>query len=379
MFFLDIFEKIIYDFFYYTMFFSSSDEKNQVPTQQGVMTPRSKEKFRIGISGYGRIGRNVHRMLIDHPNIEVMAINSRAPADMRAHLLKYDSLHGTLRDEITADEGHVTINGNKIVSLSVKETTDVPWNDYGVDLVLESSGRHKIQEEAAGHLGGSVKNVLVSAPMKDNTPTFVFGVNEEGISADIPVMSNASCTTNCIAPVLKVILEKYGIENVFVTSIHSFTASQNLLDNSGRDFRRARSTTENIIPTTTGSIKATSQILPELEGKIDGLAFRVPTPTVSICDVRLVLKEETTEEEINEYLRKASQTERYKNIIRVCDDPLVSADFVTDSHSSIVDSELTKVVGGKYVQLQLWYDNEWGYAARLIDVMERIAGLRSEN
>lgn len=328
--------------------------------------------FKIGISGYGRIGRNVHRMFLNHPEIEVVAINSRADAVMRAHLLKYDTLHGTINNEITSKKNWVIVDGKKVASLSVKNPEDVNWDEYGVDLVLEASGLHKIKENSEGHLGGSVENVLVSAPMKDDTPTFVFGVNEEEIDAKISVMSNASCTTNCIAPILKILSEEYGIDNGFVTSIHSFTHSQNLLDNSGRDLRRARSTTENIIPTTTGSIRAVANILPELQGKIDGLAFRVPTPTVSICDVRLVLQKETSADDLNEFMRKKAKTKRYDKIIDVCDLPLVSADFITNSHSSILDAELTKVIDGKYAQIQLWYDNEWGYASRLVDFIERI-------
>ena len=329
--------------------------------------------MRIGINGYGRIGRNIHRLLLNHPTIEVVAINSRAPAKMRANLLKYDSLHGTLPNTISSpDESHISIDGKRVESLSIKNAEDIPWSEYGVDVVLESTGHAKTRERAKKHLGGSVRNVLVSAPMKDDTPTFVFGVNEEGIAKDIPVLSNASCTTNCIAPTLKLLSEEYGIENAFVTSIHSFTSSQNLLDNSGRDLRRTRSAVENIIPTTTGSIAAIGHILPALRGKIDGLAFRVPTPTVSICDIRLVFNSSVTAEEINDFLRKKSQEPRFTRVLGVSDEELVSMDFRTDSRSGIVDAPLTKVVGGKYVQLQIWYDNEWGYAARLVDVLEKL-------
>ena len=332
--------------------------------------------LKIGINGYGRIGRNMHRMLLDSPNIEVVAINSRAPARTRAHLLKYDTLHGTLPNEIASDESNIIIDGKKVASLSARNADEIGWEKYDVDVVVESTGHARTRELAERHLQSpSVRQVLVSAPMKDDTPTVVFGVNEELISRDEKVMSNASCTTNCIAPILKVLLDKYTIDNAFVTSIHSFTASQNLLDNSASDLRRARSATENIIPTTTGSIAATGLILPALKGKIDGLAFRVPTPTVSICDVRLVLGEsvDTTAKEINEYLRKTSKTERYNKIFEVCDEPLVGADFRTNYHSGIVDAELTKVVGGRFVQMQIWYDNEWGYAARLIDVLKKLA------
>lgn len=331
--------------------------------------------MKIGISGYGRIGRNVHRMLLKEKDIDVVAINSRSSSEMRAHLLKYDTLHGQINNSITAIEDGFFVDNKFVKNISIKDSKDINWDDYDVDVVLESSGLHKTKESALGHFCKKTKSVVVSAPMKDNTKTLVFGVNEDELNKEDKIISNASCTTNCIAPVLKIISDQHGIDNVFVTSIHSFTNSQNLLDNSGRDFRRARSTTENIIPTTTGSIKATSQIIPELKGKIDGLAFRVPTPTVSICDVRLVLQSSVSEKNINDLIREKSKLDRYKNIIEVCDKPLVSADFITNSHSSILDTELTKVVGGKYVQLQLWYDNEWGYAARLIDLIKKLQKL----
>lgn len=326
----------------------------------------------IGINGYGRIGRNLHRLLLERNDIQVVAINSRADAKMRAHLLKYDSLHGTISNTISSTKNTIFVDGKEIASLSVQNPEDIPWSNFGVDVVLESTGNAKTEALAKKHLGGSVRNVLVSAPMKDSTPTFVMGVNDEHFEKTLPVVSNASCTTNCIAPILRVLLDHFTIENVFVSSIHSITDSQNLLDNSGRDLRRARSAMENVIPTTTGSIAAIGLILPELHGKIDGLAFRVPIPTVSLCDMRLVFQEETSAEEINELLREASQTPRFQRIIAICDEPLVSADFRTNSHSVILDTELTKVVGGKYAQIQLWYDNEWGYAARLIDLLEKM-------
>jgi glyceraldehyde 3-phosphate dehydrogenase len=328
---------------------------------------------RLGINGYGRIGRNIHRLTLEHPGVEVVAINSRSSTEMRVHLLKYDSLHGTLPHAIKREENLFFVNGEQVQNFSIKNAEEIPWSDCNVDIVLESSGKARKKELAEKHLGGSVRNVLVTAPMKDDTPTFVFGVNEENISSRISVLSNASCTTNSIAPTLKLLSQEYGIENAFVTSIHSFTNSQNLLDNSGRDLRRSRSAVENIIPTTTGSISAVGKILPELEGKIDGLAFRIPTPTVSISDVRLVLKKKTEKEELNNFLRSAVKNHHLKKILGVSDGELVSMDFRTDSRSGIIDAPLTKVVSEKYVQIQIWYDNEWGYAARLIDVLEKLS------
>jgi glyceraldehyde 3-phosphate dehydrogenase len=329
--------------------------------------------LKIGINGYGRIGRNVHRLLINNPNVQVVAINSRADSKMRAHLLKYDSLHGKIDADISRDKNSICVNGNEIANIAIKNPEEIPWKSYEVDVVLESTGKARMKSLAQKHLKGGAKKVLVSAPMKDDTPTFVFGVNENEITADINVLSNASCTTNCIAPTLKILLDNYGIDNVFVTSIHSFTHSQNLLDNSGRDLRRARSAVQSVIPTTTGSIRATGSILPELKGKIDGLAFRVPIATSSVCDIRLVLKKNTNEKELISLIKNKSQEPRLKKIIDVCEEELVSIDFKTNTHSAILDALSTKVVEGKYVQILLWYDNEWGYAARLVDMLEKLA------
>ncbi|MCT4592565.1 MAG: glyceraldehyde-3-phosphate dehydrogenase [Candidatus Gracilibacteria bacterium] len=334
--------------------------------------------LKVGINGYGRIGRNVHRLLLDNPNIEVVAINSRADAQMRSHLLKYDSLHGRLENKISYKENSLFVDGKEIKNLAIKEASEIPWGKLGVDVVLESTGSAKTYDLASRHLEGGAKKVLVTAPMKDDTPTFVFGVNEDRLSPELNVVSNASCTTNCIAPALKIIIEEYGIKNAFATSLHSFTHSQNLLDNSGRDLRRARSAVQSLIPTTTGSIKATSKIIPELSGKLDGLAFRVPIATSSVCDVRLVLEKEATTEEINELFRKRKEEPRLKGILDVCDEQLVSIDFKTNTSSSILDTELTKVIDGKYVQIMLWYDNEWGYAARLVDILKKLESFQDD-
>jgi len=331
--------------------------------------------LRIAINGYGRIGRNVHRLLLENSNIEVVAINSRADTEMRAHLFKYDSLHGRIENKVEVKDGNMYVDDKEIKILSIKDKKDLPWKELNVDVVLEASGKAKTYEIAAEHLEAGAKKVLVSAPMKDDTPTFVFGINEEQLTADLKVVSNASCTTNCIAPVLNIIDQEYGIENVFVSSIHSFTHSQNLLDNSGRDLRRSRSAVQSVIPTTTGSIKATAQLLPNLKGKIDGLAYRVPIATSSVCDVTLTLNSETNDTEFNNFVRTKTNEERLNRIVDVCDEPLVSIDFKTNTHSSILDSLSTKVLQGKHVQILLWYDNEWGYAARLVDMLELLNSL----
>ncbi len=326
--------------------------------------------LRVAINGYGRIGRNVHRLLLGNPNIEIVAINSRSDAVMRAHLFKYDSLHGKVENTVKVKNENMYVDGKEIKILSIKNKKDLPWEELKVDIVLEATGKAKTYEIAAEHLEAGAKKVLVTAPMKDDTPTFVFGINEEKLTDDLKVISNASCTTNCIAPVLKIIDEKYGIDNVFVSSIHSFTHSQNLLDNSGRDLRRSRSAVQSVIPTTTGSIKATSQLLPSLKGKIDGLAYRVPIATSSVCDIIMSLNNKTTAEEINEFIRAKTKEKKLNKIVDVCDEPLVSIDFKTNTHSSILDTLTTKVLQGKHAQILLWYDNEWGYAARLVDMLE---------
>lgn len=326
--------------------------------------------LRVALNGYGRIGRNVHRLLLDNPQIQVVAINARSDTEMRAHLLEYDSLHGKIKNKIQIKNNNLIVDGNEVKILQTKDARDLPWKELQIDVVLEATGKAKTYAMAARHLEAGAKRVLVTAPMKDDTPTFVFGVNEQDLTADLKVISNASCTTNCIAPVLNLIDQQYGIENVFVSSIHSFTHSQNLLDNSGRDLRRARSAVQSVIPTTTGSIKATAQLLPNLTGKIDGLAYRVPIATSSVCDVTLVLNQKTKAEELNEFIRQKAKEKRLQSIIDVCDKPLVSIDFKTNTHSSILDSISTKVLQGKYAQILLWYDNEWGYAARLIDILK---------
>ncbi len=328
--------------------------------------------IRVAINGYGRIGRNVHRQFISNTKAQVQAINTRRiDPKLRGHLLKYDSLHGKLDAEVQVKESSLVVNGNEV--LLIAEQDDYPWKELDIDIVVDATGKNTSYELAHKHIECGAKKVIVSAPMKDDTPTFVIGVNEDQLKPEHDVVSNASCTTNCIAPVLMVLDEVFGVENAIISSIHSFTTSQNLLDNTGRDLRRARSAVQSVIPTTTGSIKATSLILPSLKGKLDGMAFRVPIATSSCADMRLVLKKETTPDEINSVLLRASKTDRLKDVLGISDEPLVSIDFKTDPRSSIIDTMTTKVVGGKYVQLLSWYDNEWGYATRLTELVTLVA------
>ncbi len=328
--------------------------------------------IKVGLNGYGRIGRIVHRILLERNNgIQVVAINARSEdTHMRAHLLKHDSLHGNLNYNISYNSKNIIIDGKEVRCFAVKDASEIPWREKEVDLVLECTGKAKTYDIASRHLESGVSKVLVSAPMKDDTPTFVIGVNEKDLKAEYKVISNASCTTNCIAPIIKLLHENWGIKNASVSSIHSFTHSQNLLDNSGRDLRRARSAVQSVIPTTTGAIKATENIIPELKGRLDGMAYRVPIATSSVCDIVCHLEKGTNKEELNDFFRKIARSPEYESIIDYSDEPLVSIDFKTNPHSSIVDTELMQVTEGNYIKLIAWYDNEWGYANRLVDMME---------
>lgn len=329
--------------------------------------------LKIGLNGYGRIGRIVHRLTLERDDMEVVAINARSEdAKMRAHLLKYDSVHGKIDNDIqtNGDNNKIIIDGKTVLCLATENASEIPWKEHGVDIVLECTGKAKTYDIASRHLTGGAKKVLVSAPMKDDTPTFVIGVNEKDLTAEHNVISNASCTTNCIAPPIKLIHEKWRIVTAAVSSIHSFTHSQNLLDNSNRDLRRARSATMSVIPTTTGAVKATTKIIPELKGKLDGMAYRVPIATSSVCDVVLQLENKVTKDEFNEFFRGIARDPYFEPIIDYCDEPLVSIDFKTNPHSCIVDTELTQVIGDRTLKMLLWYDNEWGYANRLVDMMK---------
>src|SRR3989344_99345 len=336
---------------------------------------------RIAINGYGRIGRNVHRQILDRfsESTEVVAVNASSDAEMRAYLLKYDSLHGKHSAEISVrDENTMMVNGKEVRVVKEKDPAKCPWKELGVDVVIESTGNFTTAEKANGHITAGAKKVIVTAPMKDETPMFVLGVNDKGLTAEMTIISNASCTTNCIAPIIKVIHEAYGIQNLLVSSVHAYTATQNLLDNKAKednDLRRARSATMSIIPTKTGAVKSCAKIFPELKGKIDGMAFRVPVPTVSCAYMAFFLKKDVTAEEINAKLKAAAASKEMKGILSVSDEQLVSIDFQTDPHSSIVDANFTKVVDGKAVQILGWYDNEWGYAMRVTELLQRVISL----
>jgi glyceraldehyde 3-phosphate dehydrogenase len=327
---------------------------------------------KIGINGFGRIGRNLFRASIDDPDLEFVAVNDITDAKTLAHLLKYDSILGTFAADVKAMADSIIVNGREIKVFAEKDPANIPWDNLGVAVVVESTGKFKKKEEALRHVRGAVKKVIFSAPASDPDATIVLGVNEQIYDpAKHHVLSNASCTTNCVAPVSKVLHETFGIEKGFMTTIHSYTNDQRILDQPHKDLRRARAAAVSQIPTTTGAAKAVGIVLPELKGKIDGISIRVPTPNVSLVDLVAVLKRKVTEKEVNEAFEAAANG-KLKGILGVSREPLVSVDFQKDSRSAIVDAEYTKVVDDNFVKVLAWYDNEWGYSCRLRDLIKYI-------
>ena len=324
---------------------------------------------KIGINGFGRIGRNAFKIAFERPDVEVVAVNDLTDTKTLAHLLKHDSSYGTYNREVTFDDQNIIVDGKRIRVLSEKDPAALPWGELGVDVVIESTGLFRNPEDATKHITAGAKKAVSSAPAKgDEIKTVVIGVNEGVITQDDQIVSNASCTTNCIAPVMKVLQDNFGIEKAMMTTVHSYTASQKLLDAPAKDLREARSAAENIVPTTTGASKAAAKAIPELQGKFNGLSVRVPTPVVSLSDITAVLSREVTKEEINEVFKKAAAEPYYLGILGVTEEELVSIDFRGNSHSAIVDLPLTDVVGGDLVKVVAWYDNEWGYSNRLVEL-----------
>jgi len=325
----------------------------------------------IGINGFGRIGRQVFKAIHDrHPDeLEVVALNDLTDPNTNAHLLKYDSNYGAFPGDISATADSIRVNGSTIKVVAERDPAAIPWKEMGVGLVVESTGRFTSADKARAHIdGGGAKKVIISAPAKGEDLTMVLGVNDQMYDpAKHSVVSNASCTTNCVAPVVKVLHESFGISNGFMTTIHSYTNDQVILDTVHEDLRRARAAGVNIIPTTTGAAKAVTLVMPELKGRLDGMAFRVPTATVSVCDFVATVEKSVTPEEINEAFRDAA-SESMRGILAYCDEPLVSSDFKGNPASSIFDSLSTMVIGGNLVKAVSWYDNEWGYACRVADL-----------
>jgi glyceraldehyde 3-phosphate dehydrogenase len=329
--------------------------------------------IRIGINGFGRIGRNMLRASFHDPELEYVAVNDITDAKTLAHLLKYDSVLGTLKEEVKATEDSIILNGKTIKVLAEKDISGLKWKDLGVDVVIEATGKYTKRPDAIKHLEiGGAKKVIISAPATDPDITIVMGVNEQVYDPEKHhIISNASCTTNCLAPVAKVIHEKFGIEKAFMTTIHAYTNDQRILDAPHKDLRRARAAAVSQIPTTTGAAKAVGLVLPELKGKIDGIAIRVPTPNVSLVDLVALVKKETTAEEVNAALKEAAEGS-LKGIIEYTEEPLVSVDFMSNPHSAIVDAMSTKVMEKNLVKVMAWYDNEWGYSCRLVDLVKYI-------
>lgn len=327
----------------------------------------------IAINGFGRIGRLCFRNLINNEEVQVVAINDLTDTKTLAHLLKRDTVHGSFNYEISHDENSITVDGRNIRILAQRNPEDLPWSDLKIDLVLECTGIFRTKEGMNKHIHAGAKKVLLSAPAKKGVKTIVLGVNDSELNADDLLVSNASCTTNCLAPMVKILNDNFGIEKGFMTTIHSYTSDQRLQDAPHSDLRRARAAAVNIIPTTTGAAKAVSLVLPEMEGKLDGFAVRVPTPTGSVTDLTVSLKKEASVEEINKSLELASKNQ-LKGIMYYSTEPLVSSDITGDKHSCILDSELT-IANGNLVKVVGWYDNEAGYAARLADLAIRMVNL----
>ncbi|MBS8265885.1 MULTISPECIES: type I glyceraldehyde-3-phosphate dehydrogenase [Mesobacillus] len=328
---------------------------------------------KVGINGFGRIGRVVFRAALNNPNVEVVAVNDLTDANMLAHLLKYDTVHGTLNKEITVDGDYLVVDGHKVKVLAERDPAQLGWGDLGVEVVVESTGRFTKRADAAKHLEAGAKKVIISAPASDEDITIVMGVNDDKYdAANHHVISNASCTTNCLAPFAKVLNDNFGIKRGMMTTVHSYTNDQQILDLPHKDYRRARAAAENIIPTTTGAAKAVSLVLPELKGKLNGGAMRVPTPNVSLVDLVAELDKDVTVEEINAAFKKASEGE-LKGILGYSEEPLVSSDYNGNAYSSTIDALSTMVMEGSMVKVISWYDNESGYSNRVVDLVDFIA------
>lgn len=330
-------------------------------------------KTRIAINGFGRIGRMVFRKAILENELDIVAINASYPAESLAHLIKYDTTHGKFEADILSTEEALIVNGHRIKLLNQRNPGELPWKDMNIDIVIEATGKFNSREKAELHLQAGAKKVILTAPGKNEDVTIVMGVNESALKIDEhDIISNASCTTNCLAPVAKVLNEQFGIENGLMTTVHAYTNDQNNIDNPHKDLRRARACAQSIIPTTTGAAKALALVLPELKGKLHGMALRVPTPNVSLVDLVVDLKKEVTVEEVNEAFITAASGSLH-GILEFTTEPLVSVDFNTNPHSTIIDGLSTIVMDGRKVKVLAWYDNEWGYSCRVVDLTKFVA------
>jgi len=328
--------------------------------------------LRIAINGFGRIGRAALKVALTKKDIKIVALNDLTDNKTLAHLLQYDTVYGKFDKKVSYNDNSIIVDGQEYPVLSEKEPAKLPWSDLKIDIVIESTGRFRTEEEASAHIIAGAKWVIISAPAKGgNVQTFVMGVNNNQVK-DQKIISNASCTTNCIAPVAAILHGKFGVKKASMTTIHSYTADQNIVDGPHKDLRRARAAAQNIIPTTTGAAAATTETIPELAGLFDGLAIRVPTPIVSLSDLTILLKKKVTVEDINNAFKQAVKKPLYMGVVEVTEEPLVSSDLIGNPHTSIVDLSLTKVIDGDLVKVIAWYDNEWGYANALVKMCQEI-------
>jgi len=333
--------------------------------------------IKVAINGFGRIGRPSFKIILEREDMEVVAINDLSATDNLAYLLKYDTAYGIYNKDVQFEENKLIVDGKEIPVFAEKNPENLPWEKMGVDVVLECTGFFTAKEGAEGHLKAGAKKVIISAPTKDeNIKTFVMGVNSDKISAEDDIISNASCTTNCLAPMAKILDDNFGIEKALMSTIHSYTSTQSLVDGVGKkDKRRGRAAAQNVIPTSTGAAIATTLTLPGLKGKFDGMAYRVPTIVGSVSDLTAVLKKDVSVKEVNNTFKEASERE-FKKILQFSEEPLVSHDIVGNSHSVVFQPDLTKVVGGNLVKIAGWYDNEWGYSNRLVDMAKHIMSIK---
>jgi glyceraldehyde 3-phosphate dehydrogenase len=328
--------------------------------------------MKIAINGFGRIGRHVFKIAFDRDDIEIVAVNDLTDNEVLAHLLKYDSVYGIYPHEVGFDDGHIIVDGTKIGASAIKDPKQLPWKDLGVDVVVESTGVFRKREQVAWHLEAGAKKVILTVPAKDKVDrTIVIGVNDEMLQEKDRIVSNASCTTNCLAPIAKVLHDNFKIVEGLMTTVHAYTNDQVILDFPHKDLRRARAAALSIIPTSTGAAKAIGDVIPELAGKLNGIALRVPVPTGSVVDLTVKLEKDPSVAEINKAMQEAAKGQ-LEGVLQYCEDPLVSADIRGNSHSSIFDALSTMKVGKGFVKVISWYDNEWGYSTRVVDLMERL-------
>jgi glyceraldehyde 3-phosphate dehydrogenase len=325
---------------------------------------------KIGINGFGRIGRNAFKIAFDRSDVEIIAINDLTDTKTLAYLLQHDSNYGAYKNTVGYDDSGIIVNGTHVKVLAEKDPSALPWGDLGVEIVIESTGRFTLKEQAELHIQAGAKRVIISGPSKsEGVDTIVLGANEDKIAEASHIISNASCTTNSLGMVMAILDSEFGVEKSLLTTVHSYTASQSLQDAPSKDLREGRNAAENMVPTSTGAAIAVTKTLPQLEGKFDGLSIRVPTPVVSLSDITVLLGRDATVEEINEVFKKSAADPFYQGILGVSEDPLVSRDYIGNSHSGVVDLLLTKVVGGNLAKIMVWYDNEWGYSNRLVELV----------